>query len=233
VRFPRSLASVGRDFEEAVTKIKFCGLRKPADAAHAASLGATYGGVIMTRSIRQVSADDAREIFSAAPALQRVGVVGRDPISHILKTAERSELDILQLHGNFTPEDCAQIRQEFDGELWCVLGIEETESRGHDSWKDLADSADALVLDTAVRGKTGGTGRKFNWDNAAPQVSEMSREIPIVLAGGLNPENVATAISTLHPAVVDVSSGVESSPGVKSHEMMTAFARAVLSASIV
>lgn len=216
-----------------MTKIKFCGLRKPTDAEHAASLGATYGGVIMTRSIRQVTAEDARRIFSAAPSLKRVGVVGRGSISQILRTAERSELDVLQLHGHFSSEDCAQIRQEFDGELWCVLGIDERTAITSENWKDLADSADALMLDTSVHGKTGGTGRSFDWAAAARHVSEMSREIPVVLAGGLTPENVAAAIASLHPAVVDVSSGVESSPGVKSPELMTAFAHAVVSASIV
>jgi phosphoribosylanthranilate isomerase len=216
-----------------MTRIKFCGLRRSADAAHAAEVGAFYGGVIMTKSLRQVSPNDAREIFNAAPELKRVGVVGGESISKILRAAERAELDVLQLHRHFSSADCEQLREEFDGELWAVLGIDEQSGDLPESWKPVADAVDALLLDTSVRGKAGGTGRAFDWERVAPRAQEMSRDIPIVLAGGLNADNVARAISTLHPAVVDVSSGVESTPGIKSPEKMTAFARAVASASIV
>ena len=216
-----------------MTKIKFCGLRNAWDAVHAASLGAAYGGAILTSSIRQVSPEAAREIFDAAPELKSVGVLSRESTASILRIAERARLDVLQLHGRFTAEDCAEIRQEFDGQMWLVIGVDEHTAVIPSHWKELADSADAFVLDTSVRGQTGGTGRVFAWTSVSQEVSDMSLEIPVVLAGGLTPENVGDAITTLHPAVVDVSSGVESAPGVKSHERMTAFAREVLSASIV
>ena len=216
-----------------MTKIKFCGLTKSADAAHAAELGAFYGGVIMTKSVRQVSPADAREIFDAAPELKRVGVVGKEPISRILRAAEKAELDVLQLHRHLSADECEQLREEFDGEIWAVLGIDVESSELPESWKSMADSVDALLLDTSVHGRAGGTGRTFDWDAIASRTIEIGRDIPVVLAGGLNPDNVARAITTLHPAVVDVSSGVESAPGIKSPEMMTAFARAVASASIV
>ncbi len=216
-----------------MTKIKFCGLTRSSDAAHAAEVGAFYGGVIMTKSVRQVTPADAREIFNAAPELKRVGVVGREPISRILRAAERAELDVLQLHRHLSADECDQLREEFDGEIWSVLGIDEQTSELPESWKSIADSVDALLLDTSIRGKSGGTGRPFDWDVIASRAIEIGRDVPIVVAGGLNPGNVARAITTLHPAVVDVSSGVESAPGIKSPEMMTAFARAVASASIV
>ena len=216
-----------------MTKIKFCGLQRSSDAAHAAEVGAFYGGVILTKSIRQVTPSDAREIFSAAPELKRVGVVGRESVSRIIRSAERAELDVLQLHRHLSADECEQLREEFDGEIWAVLGIDEETSELPESWKSIADSVDALLLDTSVGGKSGGTGRAFDWDSIASRAMEIGRDIPIVLAGGLNPDNVARAISTLHPAVVDVSSGVETAPGIKSPEMMTAFARAVASASIV
>ena len=205
----------------------------PVDAAYAASLEAAYCGVILTDSPRRVEAEQARDIFDAAPSLKRVGVVSNDSISRVLHLAEEIELDVLQLHGSFSREDCAQIRQEFEGDLWGVIGVDEKTSRIPETWKSVADSVDALLLDTSIRGKSGGTGRAFEWNAVRDQTSVISREIPIVLAGGLNPDNVASAIATLSPAVVDVSSGVETSPGVKSHEKMSAFARAVSSASIV
>ena len=205
----------------------------PDDAEHAATLGATYGGVILTESPRRVDSDRAREVFDSAPSLKRVGVVGNDAIARILHLADEIELNVLQLHGAFSSEDYSQLRQEFEGELWGVVGIDHTTQRIPETWKSVADSVDALLLDTSVRGRSGGTGKVFDWKALQEEVASISREIPIVLAGGLNPDNVALAIATLNPAVVDVSSGVESSPGVKSHDRMTAFARAVSSASIV
>jgi phosphoribosylanthranilate isomerase len=92
---------------------------------------------------------------------------------------------------------------------------------------------DSLLLDTSVKGHSGGTGTPFNWTAATPDIREIERELPVVLAGGLKPGNVAAAIEQIHPWAVDVSSGVEESPGVKSHELMSAFAKAVRSASIV
>ena len=216
-----------------MTKIKFCGLREPRDAAHATQLGAAYGGVIMTSSARQVSPDMARDIFGEAPSLKRVGVIGRETVPRILVMAAEAGLDILQLHGNYSVDEHAELRQEFDGQIWAVIGMDRITGAPVRPWKEVTDVADALLLDTSDGGSSGGTGKTFNWQASAPIVREMSREIPVILAGGLSPQNVAQAIAELRPSVVDVSSGVESSPGRKSHELMSAFAKAVLSASIV
>ena len=216
-----------------MTNIKFCGLRDPRDASRAEELGAAYGGVIMTSSIRQVSASQAREIFAEAPSLKRVGVVGRETVPRILILAAEADLDVIQLHGNYSLDEHAELRQEFDGQIWAVIGMDRITGAPVRPWKEVTDVADALLLDTSDGGSSGGTGKTFNWDCATSVVKEMSREISIVLAGGLYPENVAHAIQALHPAVVDVSSGVESSPGAKSPDLMSAFAKAVLSASIV
>ena len=216
-----------------MTKLKFCGLRRPVDAAYAATLGATYGGVILTESKRRVSAEEAREVFDAAPSLTRVGVLGRESIRQAMRFASAISLDVLQLHGHFTLDEHAQLREQFDGEIWSVISIDADSGAPSANWKDIADFADALLLDTGTAGKSGGTGRHFDWKKATPLVREISREVPVVLAGGLTPENVGQALEVLRPAVVDVSSGVEKSPGVKSHELMAAFARSVVSASIV
>ena len=216
-----------------MTKIKFCGLRRPADAEHAASLGATYGGVILTESKRRVTPSQARDVFDAARELTRVGVFNREGVGNILRMATEAGLDVLQLHGQFTPDEHSQLRQEFDGELWAVLAIDPDTGVPAENWKAVADLADALLLDTSVAGRSGGTGRPFDWQKAAPLVKEISLEIPVILAGGLNPRNVAEAVEILRPSVVDVSSGVETAPGIKSPDLMTAFARSVGSASIV
>jgi phosphoribosylanthranilate isomerase len=216
-----------------MTKIKFCGLRRPTDAAHAEKLGATYGGVIFAESPRRVTIEEARAVFDAAPLLKRVGVMGYESIAQLIEIARKVDLHVLQLHGNFTSDDHAQLRQEFDGELWSVIPVDSSTGAIASDWRDVADAADAILLDTIIGSKTGGTGKVFNWEAARDLVNEISRELPVVLAGGLSPGNVASAIAELRPAVVDVSSGVETSPGVKSHELMSAFAQAVVSASIV
>ena len=216
-----------------MTKIKFCGLRRPGDAAHAASLGATYGGVILTVGKRRVTARQARDVFDAAPSLTKVGVFSREDPGPILRAATELGLDVLQLHGQFTADEHAQMREQFEGELWSVIAIDADTGMPSGSWKNVADFADALLLDTAAAGRLGGTGRSFDWKKAEPLVREISREMPVVLAGGLNPENVGEAVGILHPSVVDVASGVEVAPGIKSPELMTAFARSVASASIV
>ena len=216
-----------------MTKIKFCGLCRPEDAAFAEKLGADYGGVILTDSPRKVSTGDARRIFDAAPSLKRVGVVGREATGRILDSAREAELDVLQLHAHLGQDEIGRIRQEFEGSLWTVMAIDSETGKVSPDWPDLADLCDALLLDTSVKGHSGGTGMPFNWAAAAADIREIEREIPVVLAGGLKPGNVAAAIEQLRPWAVDVSSGVEEAPGVKSHELMSAFAKAVRSASIV
>jgi phosphoribosylanthranilate isomerase len=216
-----------------MTKMKFCGLRRPQDAALAATLGATYGGVILSESKRRVSANEARDVFEAAPSLTRVGVLGRESLRQAMRFASAIGLDVLQLHGRFTLDEHAQLREEFEGEIWSVISIDAESGAPSANWKDVADFADALLLDTGAEGRSGGTGRAFDWKKAASLVREISREIPVIVAGGLNPDNVVQALEILRPAIVDVSSGVEVSPGVKSPDLMAAFARSVVSASIV
>lgn len=199
----------------------------------AAALGAFYGGAILTESPRQVTPAHAREVFNAAPSLTRVGVVGRDSISRLLRMADEAQLDVLQVHAHLTPNEHAALRAEFDGAIWSVIGIDAESGNPAADWKAIADLSDAILLDTSARGRSGGTGRSFNWEKAQPLVHSISQELSVVLAGGLNPENVADAVRILHPAVVDVSSGVEVEPGKKSAEKMASFAQAVASASIV
>lgn len=217
-----------------MTKVKFCGVTRPADAALASELGASYVGVILAESRRRVTIERAAQIFSAAGVAKRVGVFGHVMSSgEIVRHARDSQLDVIQLHGSFTPEEIIRMRDDFEGEIWAVVPVDEMLSALPEGWDILADVSDALLLDTRVRGVTGGTGKAFDWRAAAPSIRPASVQLPIVLAGGLNPENVGEAITALHPTVVDVSSGVESAPGIKSPDLMRAFADAVVSASIV
>ena len=218
-----------------MVRMKFCGMTRPVDAAFAGELGASYVGAVFAESPRRVTVAEAREIFAGASGVRRVGVFGHATISspEIIRAARELRLDVMQLHGCFAPDEVARLRDYFDGEMWAVLAVEESRVTFPEDWEMIADAADAIVFDTSVRGASGGTGRVFDWTAAAPAIKRAASQATIVLAGGLNPANVATGIRLLHPAIVDVSSGVESSPGIKDHGLMRAFADAVVSASIV
>lgn len=218
-----------------MTKIKFCGMTRARDAALAAELGASHVGVIFAESSRRVTAEQARDVFAASGDLRRVGVFGHAGIAaeEVLGHARDLRLDVLQLHGGFLPDDVMRLRDGFDGELWTVIPVDQHAAGLPDGWDRLADVSDALLIDTSVRGASGGTGTPFDWNASAPSIRRAAAQIPIVLAGGLNPENVVEAIEILRPGMVDVSSGIESAPGMKDPARMRAFADAVLSASIV
>lgn len=215
-----------------MTRIKFCGLTRAADAAHAESLGASYAGVILAESPRQVSPDEARAVLAAAPGLRGVGVFRHSPAVEILETAAAAGVDILQLHGRFSIDDMTLLREGFDGEIWRVVPVDSANARMPEGWADLVDFPDAIVLDTSVAGASGGTGTPFDWQAVSDAVRDVALRTTLVLAGGLTAQNVALAIRILSPAVVDVSSGVESSPGIKDHARMRSFADAVRSASL-
>lgn len=215
-----------------MTRIKFCGLTRTADAAYAETLGASYAGVILAESPRQVSPDEARSVLAAAPRLRGVGVFRHSPAVEILEAAAVAGVEILQLHGRFSIDDMTLLREGFDGEIWTVVPVDSANPRMPDGWTDLADFPDAIVLDTSVAGASGGTGTPFDWQAVSDSVREVASRTTLILAGGLNAQNVALAIRILGPAVVDVSSGVESSAGIKDHALMRSFADAVRSASL-
>ena len=210
-------------------------MTRPRDAALAAELGASHVGVIFAESPRRVTVEQASEVFALAGDAKRVGVFGHAGISSemVIRHAKDLRLDVLQLHGGFLPTDVVRLRHDFDGELWAVVPIDRLAGELPEGWDGLAEVSDALLIDTSVRGVSGGTGVRFDWKAAAPSILRAASRIPIVLAGGLNAGNVGEAIATLRPGTVDVSSGVESAPGVKDPFRMRAFADAVVSASIV
>jgi phosphoribosylanthranilate isomerase len=118
-----------------------------------------------------------------------------------------------------------RLRPFFGGEVWAVIRV--AGARLPDNATALLNVADAVVLDAKVAGQLGGTGTSFDWDSIAQTLERQRIRARIVLAGGLNPENVAHAVSIVAPDIVDVSSGVESAPGIKDHARMRAFSDAV------
>jgi phosphoribosylanthranilate isomerase len=195
-------------------RIKICGITNKEDALAAAHFGADALGFVFATSPRKVSAESARNIIKALPPfVTTVGVfVDEDP-ERVSSIASLCGLDILQLHGSESVDYC----RRFDRRV-----IKAVRMQSRDELKNLSkyvDAVDGLLLDTYVPDKLGGTGITFDWKLAA----EAKRYGRIILAGGLNPENVAAAISVVKPYAVDASSGLERSPGVKDHKKMARF----------
>ena len=209
-------------------EVKFCGLTRTEDAALGAALGASYLGVVFADSPRRVDAAGARAIFTGVPhGPRRVGVFGALPAAEIARTAADVGLDVVQLHGDPEADDVRTLRACFEGEIWAACRVAGGDLPG--GLASLAETADRLLIDScAGNGRfLGGTGTSFDWDAVARALSRLGFDSRIVLAGGLTPANVGRAIEALSPSVVDVSSGVEESPGIKSEELMRAFIEAV------
>ena len=216
------------------TQIKFCGMTRPADASNAARLGAAHIGVIFADSPRRVDEATARAVFEAAGEyVGHVAVFGRESADGIAAKAARSGADVVQLHGAQGTSAIAELRRNFRGKIWAVVSVDPDSHLLPREAAELAEAADALLLDARVGGRSGGTGRTLNWDRLFESVAPLRERTALVLAGGLTPENVAAAIRAIRPNIVDVSSGVEISPGIKDPVRMEAFAEAVRSASIM
>jgi phosphoribosylanthranilate isomerase len=215
-------------------RVKFCGMTRPADARIAARLGAAYVGVIFAESPRQVNDETARAVFEAAGnEVGHVAVFGEGVIADIALRASDIGADIIQLHTTSAARDVDELRRAFRGRIWAVISVDPNSNELPPEAADFAVAADGVLLDARVLGRSGGTGRPLHWHALVNSVAALGERTEVILAGGLNAENVAEAIGALRPDVVDVSSGVERSPGVKDALMMEAFAEAVRSASIV
>lgn len=207
--------------------VKFCGLTRALDARAGSALGAAYLGVVFAGGPRQLDASSARLVLDGAcggAAARRVGVFGAQTAQEIADTAAAVALDVVQLHGSSDPALVTAIRQRFDGEVWRVVRL--SEAAGAIALRGAADGVDAVVVDTLVGGALGGTGVAVDWERLAAALENAGRPARLVLAGGLRPENVARAVELVAPDVVDVSSGIESSVGIKDHASMRAFAEA-------
>jgi phosphoribosylanthranilate isomerase len=210
--------------------IKFCGLTRAYDAEYAAALGAKYVGVIFAGGPRHVTPERARDVLRNVPsAVRRVGVFAEQSTDDIARTVRIAGLNVVQLHSNASSVRVEDIRAVAGVEVWPVLRVTDALPITAAS---LIDSTDALLLDAYVPGTLGGAGVSFPWASIANELRAVRGDTPIVLAGGLRAENVAEAIAVLSPDVVDVSSGVESAPGLKDHDRMRAFRDAVTHAPI-
>ena len=201
-------------------KCKVCGLTARDDAMVAAQAGATYGGVVLAEgSPRCVPRQDINAIFDGVPLL-RVGVFQDQSSDFIIEVANESRLDVVQLHGDESPAFVFELlgRGEVGFEAWKALPVGQLQT---DAAKWFAAGASRLLVDNQTAHQKGGTGSVFDWS----LLPEEDRD-RIMIAGGINPENVAQAMA-LGCAGVDMNSGVEESPGKKSQAKIEAAFRAI------
>ncbi len=194
-------------------RVKICGITSVEDGLHAARCGAdALGLVFYEKSSRFITPERARQIITALPPLvTAVGLFVNQAPAEITDIARFCGLDVLQLHGDETPEQC----QLPPWRVIKALRVRDQEILDHIA----AYQVSGMLLDAWQADAYGGTGHCFNWQLAV----QAAQQRPIILAGGLTPANVAEAVKTVRPYAVDVSSGVESAPGCKDPDLVAAF----------
>ncbi len=193
------------------TRVKICGITRVEDGLAAARLGVdAIGLVFYEKSKRNVSVEQAREIRDALPAFVTVVALFMNPqkvdVDRVLKACP---IDLLQFHGVESAEFCASFERPYIKALGMAGGVSLEQNMAS------YGSARGILLDSHAGVTAGGTGEAFDWDNIPQEIRES-----IILAGGLKPQNVAEAIQHVRPYAVDLSSGVESSPGIKDAALM-------------
>jgi phosphoribosylanthranilate isomerase len=205
------------------TRIKFCGITSLADAELAVSLGAWAIGLILWPGSKR-ACDPGVGVKISAAVRRKVEVVGvfvNQEMDEVAALADMLQLSIVQLHGDEGPSYAKEVQRR----TGCKVIKAQSVKLASDVVSIQAFRTDFHLLDTHRDGMRGGTGETFDW----AMVARRRSQVPLILSGGLNPENVVGAIEATHPFAVDVASGVEASPGVKDPEKMKAFADAVKS----
>jgi phosphoribosylanthranilate isomerase len=191
--------------------VKICGTTNEEDALLSVALGADAVGFVLAPSPRQVTPEAVSDIVKRLPPeIMTVAVFRNMPRDRVVKIALRTGVKAVQLHGSETAEDIAYIRQKLP-----LVVIKALSAEGNDVLRADEYGADMILLDAP----SPGSGRVFDWALAGAVPSDMR----VLLAGGLNPDNVAEAIRAVRPSGVDVVSGVESSPGQKDARKLRAF----------
>ncbi|UQZ81912.1 N-(5'-phosphoribosyl)anthranilate isomerase [Paenibacillus konkukensis] len=231
-----------------MTSVKICGLKTPDMVQSILHLPIDYIGFVFAKSKRQVTPQQAgemirviaerREAGKAVPLT--VGVLVNPTREELVAVMQEAPLDILQLHGHETPQECRRIKSEFPGvKLWRVVSVARTGQAAGANDSDAehsviaaaldpyAETVDAILLDTFDPVYGGGSGKTFSWEAIPPyQAWSRAAGIPLLVAGGLQPDNVGELLDVYTPDGVDVSSGVETD-GVKDIMKITSFVERV------
>lgn len=203
-------------------RVKICGITRLEDALIAVEHGADAIGLVFYEpSPRNITIKQAREIASQIPAfVSVVGLFVDADATFIKEVISQVKLDLLQFHGDETPEECAQFNHPF------IKAIRVKPDTNLVQYAEDFVAARGLLLDAYTEGLPGGTGHTFDWNLIPEQLTK-----PVILAGGLNVANVAKAILKVKPYAVDISGGVEISKGIKDSVKISAFMQQVFSVS--
>ncbi|NVM57099.1 MAG: phosphoribosylanthranilate isomerase [Desulfobacterales bacterium] len=205
---------------DSIPRIKICGMTREADAQLAAGLGVDALGFVLAESPRRIAPETVRKLsLSLPPFVSTVGVFVDMDMESVRHIASFCRLDWVQLHGNESPDYCRALGFKL------LKAIRVRDGQSIETMAGYKDCVKGFVLDTYVKGLHGGTGKSFDWDLA----KEAKKYGPVILSGGLTPENVKEAIRVVRPYGVDASSGVESAPGIKDHEKMRRFVEQIRS----
>jgi phosphoribosylanthranilate isomerase len=201
-----------------VTRVKICGITRAEDARTVAASGAdAIGLVFYAKSPRHVSAEQAAQLVAALPPfVTTVGLFVDAEAAFVREVLATVPLDVLQFHGDESPEYCTQFGRPYLKAIRVKAGVDLLQCAAQFS------TARALLLDAYVAGVPGGTGATFDWGLIPRQLP-----LPVILSGGLDAENVAEAIERVRPYAVDVSSGVEAGKGIKDAAKVAAFVNEV------
>jgi phosphoribosylanthranilate isomerase len=221
--------------------IKICANTNLEDAQLAAELGADAVGFVFAPSPRQVTAADVSHITPHLPeGVECVGVFPALPAQQIATAAQEAGLNTVQLHGGVSLELVRQLDEIFNGQVrliqtvhWDIDGDGASAAAVAQQLREIASDGvvNRVLIDSKVGAATGGTGVSFDWSAARSALAEAANGLKLIVAGGLNQDNVAEAIRGLAPWGVDVASGVEQSPGRKDPEKLSAFIRAARESS--
>lgn len=206
-----------------MTRIKICGIMNPSELLQAALAGADALGFVVEidQSIHRLSAKEAADLIKLVPIFSKsVAVIAPNDVEEAATLAGLTGADVLQIHGSLNAEDLAELKGRVAQKI--VAAVAATSDLG--VVQSFAASADAILLDTLAHGKLGGTGAVHDWNRSAEIAGSL--KVPVILAGGLNPGNVAAAVKKVSPYAVDASSGLETG-GKKDPQKILSFIKQV------
>lgn len=203
------------------TRIKMCGMTRGQDIQSACRAGVdAIGLVFYPPSPRAVTLDQAAELsLNVSPLVNRVALFVNADEQYVREVIDATGADLLQFHGDESEEFCQKFNKRY------IKALRVKDEKTLQSLVKRHESADAILLDTYVKGVPGGTGALFNWNLVPPSIVGK-----VILAGGLTPANVGEAVRQVRPFAVDVSGGIEQSPGIKDDVKISAFMNAVFNA---
>ena len=211
-----------------MTRAKICGITSETDLDAVVDSGANAIGVtaaVTVETPREVSVERATDLVAAVPPfVTSVLVTMPETVERAVELVETVEPDALQLHGALGPDEIGAVRDAVPAKVIAAVDAEAADIAAY------AAAADALLVDSVDERGGGGTGETHDWERTREVVSELS--VPVVLAGGLTPENVVEAVEMVRPFAVDVASGVESAGGEKDHEQVRQFVDRATSARV-